>query len=80
MVVGYTLSDLVGHLESQFVPGMSWDNYGLHGWHIDHIRPVSSFDLTEDDQVVECWALSNLRPLWAADNWSKGARYQKEES
>lgn len=65
-MLGYSKLDLVKHLERQFVRGMSWDNYGE--WHIDHIRPLSSFDFTNQDAVREAWALSNLRPLWAREN------------
>lgn len=74
-LVGYTIADLVPHLERQFLPGMSWANYGV--WHIDHRRPISSFAFTcaEDQDFITCWALSNLQPLWAEDNLTKGARY-----
>lgn len=72
-LVGYTLSDLVDHLERQFLPGMSWENMGE--WHIDHIIPVSAFDFQSygDKDFKYCWELPNLRPLWAADNLSKSA-------
>lgn len=66
-LVGYTLEDLMAHLEDQFKEGMSWDNHGE--WHIDHIKPVSEFGA---DQVKECWSLDNLQPLWAEDNVAKG--------
>jgi len=65
-IVGYTLSDIMIHLESLFLDGMSWDNYGK--WHIDHIIPRYTFTI---DQIKECWALSNLQPLWAEDNMHK---------
>jgi hypothetical protein len=71
--LGYTIEQLKKHLESKFSPGMSWENYGR--WHVDHIRPCASFDLADEDQFAECWALENLQPLWAADNVRKGARY-----
>lgn len=73
-LVPYTLTDLVVHLERQFLPGMSWENRG--DWHIDHIRPLASFEFTTPDcpQFREAWALTNLRPLWAKDNLSKNAR------
>lgn len=45
--------------------------------HIDHVRPLASFDLEDPDQVLEVWALPNLQPLWAADNLAKGSRLQK---
>jgi hypothetical protein len=69
--VGYTLRDLMQHIERQFLPGMSWENHG--SWHIDHIRPVSAFEFSsvEETSFRECWALSNLRPLWAEENVSK---------
>jgi hypothetical protein len=47
---------------------MSWDNWSLKGWHIDHIRPISSFDLSDPAQQKECFHYSNLQPLWAIDN------------
>lgn len=77
-LVGYSREDLVRHLERQFLPGMSWNNYG-HGrgkWHIDHILPRASFSISspEDDDFKACWALTNLRPLWSEDNQAKGAK------
>jgi hypothetical protein len=74
-LTGCGREQLMAHLESQFTDGMSWDNYGQHGWHIDHIRPCSSFDLTDCDQQKQCFHYTNLQPLWAEDNLSKGARY-----
>ena len=61
--------ELNKHLESLFQQGMSWDNYGE--WHIDHIRPCASFDLTDFEQQKQCFHYSNLQPLWAADNFAK---------
>jgi len=74
-LTGYTLEELMSHLESQFKDGMTWDNYGK--WHIDHIRPIASFNFTkpEDEGFVQCWSLSNLQPLWAKDNLSKGSKW-----
>lgn len=74
-LVDYTYNDLKTHLELQFQNGMSWDNYGK--WHIDHKRPVSSFNITsfECNDFKECWSLENLQPLWAIDNLKKGAYY-----
>lgn len=78
--VGYTLNDLVLHLESLFQPGMTWENYGggsTVGWQIDHIRPISSFAYVspDDPEFKQCWALSNLQPLWVEENARKGARW-----
>lgn len=73
-LVGYTHDDLVRHLERQFVDGMSWDNAGK--WHIDHIIPKSSFkyESAECDEFKACWALTNLRPLWAGENMRKHSK------
>lgn len=74
-LVGYSLDELVSHLESKFKQGMTWDNYGE--WHVDHIRPVSSFtfDSFNDDEFKRCWSIKNLQPLWAGENLSKGSNY-----
>jgi hypothetical protein len=71
-LLGCPIPELKTHLESQFVEGMTWDNYGE--WHIDHIKPCASFDLSDPDQQKECFNFSNLQPLWAYDNMSKGAK------
>lgn len=74
-LVGYTLAELVRHLESQFATGMCWENYGE--WHIDHRVPRSWFDYkdTDDPKFKQCWALSNLQPKWAAENRAKGNKF-----
>lgn len=74
-LLGCSLDDLRRHLESQFVEGMTWDNYGRGGWEVDHIRPCSSFDLSDPKQQRECFHYSNMQPLWGIDNWRKGSRY-----
>lgn len=63
------------YLEAKFVDGMTWDNYGFYGWHMDHIRPIASFDLNNEAEVKECFHYTNLQPLWAKDNLSKGAKF-----
>jgi hypothetical protein len=77
-LVSWTLPDLMQHLESQFVSGMSWNTYGRGEgkWCIDHIRPRSLFTFTSTTckAFKECWALSNLRPLWYIDNLRKSGR------
>ncbi|MBL3673599.1 hypothetical protein [Paracoccus aerius] len=70
---GYSLAELRYHLERQFTKGMDWDRFVAGEIHIDHILPVSSFDLTDVAEVKACYALPNLRPAWALDNLSKGA-------
>lgn len=72
--VGYSAGDLRAHLERQFSHGMSWENYGK--WHVDHIIPAASFtyDTADDPEFRACWALTNLRPLWATENIRKSDR------
>lgn len=71
--VGCTAEFLRQHIEAQFADGMSWDNYGE--WHIDHIRPCASYDLSNENARRECFNWKNLRPLWASENIQKGAKY-----
>lgn len=70
-LLGCTIEELKTHLEKQFTHGMNWDNYGKKGWHIDHILPCASFDLTDPEQQRECFHYTNLQPLWATDNYKK---------
>lgn len=72
-VIGYTMEELAAHIEKQFKEGMSWDNRSE--WHIDHIRPIKSFLDAGITNPAVINALSNLQPLWAEDNLSKGAKY-----
>ena len=76
----FNKQELVSHLEGLMQKGMSWDNYGRKGWHIDHIIPISSFDLTKEDQVRLALGLENLQPLWWFDNLKKGATIEKKKS
>lgn len=69
--LGCTSEVLVAHLEAQFQPGMSWDNYGSTGWHIDHIVPLARFDLTKEEEFKKAVHYLNLQPLWAEENIKK---------
>jgi DNA polymerase II small subunit/DNA polymerase delta subunit B len=70
--LGCTIEFLKQYIESKFQEGMNWDNYGKFGWHIDHIIPLSFFDLTDRKQFLKACHYTNLQPLWAKDNLSKG--------
>ena len=69
-LLGCTVDELWIHLQKQFKPGMTKENHGK--WHIDHIIPCSSFDLTQPEEQVKCFHYTNLQPLWAIDNFKKG--------
>jgi hypothetical protein len=69
--LGCTVEQLKQYLESKFLPGMSWDNWTHDGWHIDHIKPLDSFDLIDRNQLLEACHYTNLQPLWAKDNLVK---------
>lgn len=75
-LLGCTAEQLRVHLESLFTEGMTWENYSLKGWHVDHIRPCASFDLSDPDQQKQCFHWTNLKPMWAADNIRKGAKWK----
>jgi len=78
-LVNFTIDQLKIHLEKQFRDGMTWDNYGKYGWHIDHIIPISAFNFErpEDIDFKICWSLENLQPLEAKKNISKGCRLDR---
>jgi len=76
-LVGFSLDQLKKHLKKNFLPGMSFENYGE--WHVDHILPISKFNFKKarDEDFKKCWALKNLQPLWASDNIKKKDRLDK---
>jgi len=78
-IIGCSIEQLKQHLESQFVKGMSWKNYGYRGWHIDHIRPCASFDLSKPEEQKKCFHYSNLQPLWAEENMRKSSKYKRSK-
>jgi hypothetical protein len=70
-ILKYSPENLIEHLENKFKDNMTWDNYGE--WHVDHIKPISSFKITEigDKEFMSCWSLENLQPLWGEENIRK---------
>lgn len=76
-ILDYTVDELILHLESKFVEDMTWDNYGVKGWHIDHIIPDSwfNYDSFKHEDFKNSWSLNNLQPLWAKDNLKKNNNY-----
>ncbi len=72
-LLGCSVSFLKGYLAGKFKEGMSWDNHGE--WHIDHIKPCASFNLLDDEEQKKCFHYTNLQPLWASENLSKGCKF-----
>lgn len=72
--LGCTIPEFIDHIAKKFQPGMSWDNWGRDTWHLDHIQPLTSFDLTKRRQLLKAFHYSNYQPLWAVDNLSKNDR------
>ncbi len=80
--LGCSVASFRKHIESQFQEGMSWDNYGDHrndGWSIDHIIPVSMFDLRSEDDRYKCFHYTNAQPLWWWQNQMKHTKVLNEK-
>jgi len=74
-LLGCSIAFLKNHIEVQFKEGMDWNNHSLQGWHIDHIRPLTSFNLSKKSEQFKACHYTNLQPLWAKDNLEKGNKY-----
>ena len=71
-LIGCSMNDFKQYLEQKFEKGMSWENYGRGGWHMDHIIPCCKFDLTIPEEQKICFHYTNIQPLWELDNLRKG--------
>ena len=77
-LLGCSMEEFRLHIERQWLPGMTWENWSLKGWHLDHIKPIKDFDLTDAKQLTEVCHYTNMQPLWASDNLAKRfIKYQK---
>lgn len=76
-LIGCTVEQLQAHIESKFTDGMSWEKLLAGEIHIDHIKPCALFDLTNPAEQKACFHFTNLQPLWAGNNLTKGAKYAK---
>ena len=72
-IVGCTFEELKLHIENQFIEGMTWENYGINGWHIDHIKPLAMASTKEE--IIASNHYTNLQPMWQLDNLKKGATF-----
>jgi len=77
-LVGCSLEVLKAHIESLFTDGMTWGNYGE--WHVDHIIPMAKIDLANPESIWKICHYTNLQPLWAKDNLTKGSKYEEQSS
>lgn len=77
VLLGCSREFLITHLEKQFTDGMNWDNYGfgVDKWSIDHIKPLSLFNLKNPEELKVAAHFTNLQPMWCSDNFSKGNKY-----
>ena len=73
-LLGCSIEELKNHLKSKFESGMNFGNHSFRGWHIDHILPCASFDLSKASERLKCFHYTNLQPLWAEDNLKKGSK------
>lgn len=73
--LGCSISFFRDYIESLFIEGMSWDNYGRghDKWHIDHIIPCAAFDFSDIEQQKKCFHYTNQQPLWESDNFRKSS-------
>jgi hypothetical protein len=74
-LLGCSIQMFMAYLESLLKPGMSWDNYGVHGWHLDHIKPCAMFNLSDPSEQRKCFHYSNMQPMWAKENLIKHDHY-----
>ena len=72
--LGCSIEEFIKYIERQFQVGMTWENWSRTGWHLDHKKPLASFDLTDVAQAKEACHYTNIQPLWARHNLVKGAR------
>ncbi len=72
-ILGYSKDEYIENIKTNLKVGMTIENYG--DWHVDHIKPVSLFDLSDEEQLKECWSLDNLDPKWAFENLIKSNKY-----
>lgn len=70
-LLGCSYEQFIQHIESLFKVGMTWENYGYRGWHLDHYIPCAAFDLTDPEQQKKCFHFTNLQPMWWKDNLLK---------
>ena len=76
--LGCTIPEFKAYIQSKFADGMTWENHGVKGWHLDHVIPLAAFDLTDRDQLLRACHFTNYQPLWWRDNLIKWKKHQPE--
>ena len=79
VLVGAPMQVVKKWIEEQFLPGMTWDNHTLYGWHIDHKIPIAAWDLSDPMHQQMAFWYKNLQPMWAKQNLQKGHRYTEQD-
>ena len=70
-LLGCPIEEYIVYLEQHFNQNMTWENYGIY-WEIDHTKPISSFDLTKEQEIKKCFNYKNTKPLSINENRQKG--------
>jgi hypothetical protein len=74
--LGCSLREFITYIERKWSDGMSWENHGQHGWHLDHVRPLASVDFNDPREASKAAHYTNYQPLWAEENRRKSARWR----
>lgn len=77
--LGCSIEEFKIYIESKFKPGMTWDNWSRTGWHLDHIKPLIQFDLSNPEEFKKASHYTNIQPLWAEENHRKN-KYEADSS
>ena len=75
-LLGCSIESFKVYMAQMFERGMSWENYGARGWHLDHVRPCASFDLRNSNELKQCFHFTNYQPLWSAKNVRKSSLWK----
>lgn len=78
-LIGCSIEKVKDHLESQFTTDMTWRNHGKYGWHVDHRKPCSLFDLSKEAEQKKCFNFRNLQPMWWIDNIKKSNKFTEKD-
>jgi len=75
-LLGCSIGEFKKYIEGRFKNGMTWKNHGRNTWHLDHIKPLASFDLTNHSEFSKACHYTNYQPLWAIDNLRKNDKLE----